>query len=114
MVNYSELVILWSYENVGRGKWEFGQMVGYMWYLYVYDHRFHCGAIVLKNIFRKQNRIDAIPSGRDRSTTSSFLPNWVRSCPLGVAKKKEYGAQNTERRIFGSKVLKAFTPPPSS
>ena len=43
MVNYSELVILWSYENVGRGKWGFGQMVGYMWYLYVYDHRFHCG-----------------------------------------------------------------------
>ena len=30
MVESGELVILWSYEIGGRGKWEFGQIVGYM------------------------------------------------------------------------------------
>ena len=48
IVKSCELVIWWSYEIVGRGKWEFGQMVGYMWYLYVYDHRFHCAVRDMK------------------------------------------------------------------
>ena len=30
MVESGELVILWSYEIEGRGKWEFGRIVGYM------------------------------------------------------------------------------------
>ena len=42
MVESGELVILWSYEIEGRGKWEFGRTVGHMWYLYAYDHGFHC------------------------------------------------------------------------
>ena len=43
IVKSCELVIMWSYDIAGRGEWEFGQLVGYMWYLYVYDDHFHCG-----------------------------------------------------------------------
>mmetsp|Transcript_27797 Transcript_27797/g.57985 ORF Transcript_27797/g.57985 Transcript_27797/m.57985 type:complete len:235 (+) Transcript_27797:1453-2157(+) len=67
-------------------------------------------AIVLKNICKKQYRTDAIPSGRDRSTTSNSFPNLVRSCPLGVAEKKESGARNTDFSIFSCRVFEAFTP----
>ena len=41
IVKSYELVILWSYDIEGRGEWVFGQLVGYMWYLYVYGHHFH-------------------------------------------------------------------------
>ena len=50
IVKSYELVILWSYDIEGRGEWVFGQIVGYMWYLYVYGHHFHCGAIWLMTI----------------------------------------------------------------
>ena len=36
IVKSYDLVILWSYDIEGREEWEFGQIVGCMWY-------FHCG-----------------------------------------------------------------------
>jgi hypothetical protein len=59
----------------------------------------YASARVLKKTCKKQYSTDAIPSGSDRSTTSSSLPNRVSSWPLGVDEKKLIGAPNTDLSI---------------